>query len=123
MPSNAGMDSVQQMIDQGLAQIRASLVAFCRNIMHVSTRTADLGALESHATSIDSSVLDSFRGDLTSGAQLTAHARYSDWFYKSFRGTKRSNEDEEYVPPTTNSNEAGSSNDGQRRSVRLRSSK
>lgn len=109
MPSNAGMDSVQRIIARGLMFVRESVAAFCREAMLISTRAADLGPLENHVSTIDSVLLDSFRQDLANAALVTAHARYAEWYYKSFRGTKRSHDDEEYVPPSNESTSTTSS--------------
>lgn len=84
---------------------------------------ADLDVLENHDGTVGASIIKSFRKDLTRGALLTAYSRYSAWFHKSFRGTKRSHDDEEYVPSPHSARcatAAASSNDGAQRRLRPR---
>lgn len=87
------MEAVDAMISVGLLQIRDAMVLYTEKL-DPNANTNSL-AIADVPWTLD---WERYQISITNVIERTAHERFQRWYTNSFRGTKRSIEDVDYVP-------------------------
>ena len=87
MPGNIDMSRVHELINKGLCLIKNNIICFLHEIYANVDKSLECTTLEASVVSL-LSTWDDFRSALTSTSQVTAHARYTEWYGGHWRSKK-----------------------------------
>ena len=82
------MDSVHKVINKGLGMIKDDIIDFLQEIHNSVGEEMNQTALEAGVVELPPT-WDDFQSALISAADVTAHARYTEWYGHNFWPKKR----------------------------------